>query len=131
MKTHKSKAFTLIEVMIALTIFTAIAITVSDVDSQTINAVSRMEERTLAYFVAENRYNKIKIAGGTPAIGTTKDDEDLAGLEWHLTTKITKHDFKIPGPVDIAGNIRKVEISVARMDDKEHSIVTYTGYMGG
>lgn len=124
MKT-KSSGFTLLEVMIAVVIFLLVSVTATDVASQSADGILRMTEKTLAQMVAENRFNKIKIAGGLPGKGTTKDTEELASQEWHLTTKVSDHDLKMPIP-----DVRKIEITVARQDDQESPIYTYVGYMG-
>lgn len=112
--------FTLIEVMIALSIFAVMAAAISRTASQNADTVLYLEEKTLASFVAENRLNKLKLLG-YPTATQTKDDEEMAGREWHITTKV--EDTPLP-------NFRRVEIQVAKMTDKENSLVSLTGFMG-
>jgi len=124
MKT-KTSGFTLLEVMIAVVIFLLVAVAASDVASQSADSILRMTEKTLAQMVAENRYNDIKAAGGLPQKGVTRDTVTLANQEWHMTTKVSDHDLKMPIP-----DVRKIEIAIAREDDKENSIFSFVGYMG-
>ena len=113
-------AFTLIEVMIALSIFAVMAAAISRTASQNADTVLYLEEKTLASFVAENRLNKLKLSG-YPAATQTKDSEEMAGREWHITTKV--EDTPLP-------NFRRIEIQVAKQLDKENPLVSLTGFMG-
>lgn len=116
----KSKGFTLIEVMIALSIFAVMAAAISRTASQNADTVLYLEEKTLASFVAENRLNKIKLTG-FPAATQTKDDIEMANREWHITTLVEE----TPLP-----NFRRIEVKVAKMSDKDQSLVSLTGFMG-
>lgn len=119
-KPEKHIGFTLIEVMIALSIFAVMAAAISRTASQNADTVLYLEEKTLASFVAENRLNQIKLTG-FPAATQTKDDVEMANREWHITTKVEE----TPLP-----NFRRIEIKVAKMSDKESSLVSLTGFMG-
>lgn len=119
-KRIKNTGFTLIEVMIALSIFAVMAAAISRTASQNADTVLYLEEKTLASFVAENRLNQIKLTG-FPAATQTKDDVEMANREWHITTKVEE----TPLP-----NFRRIEIKVAKMSDKESSLVSLTGFMG-
>lgn len=119
-KPAKHIGFTLIEVMIALSIFAVMAAAISRTASQNADTVLYLEEKTLASFVAENRLNQIKLTG-FPAATQTKDDIEMANREWHITTKVEE----TPLP-----NFRRIEIKVAKMSDKESSLVSLTGFMG-
>lgn len=119
-KRIKNTGFTLIEVMIALSIFAVMAAAISRTASQNADTVLYLEEKTLASFVAENRLNQIKLTG-FPAATQTKDDVEMANREWHITTKVEE----TPLP-----NFRRIEIKVAKMSDKESFLVSLTGFMG-
>lgn len=119
MKT-RIKGFTLIEVMIALSIFAVMAAAISRTASQNADTVLYLEEKTLASFVAENRLNQLKLTG-YPAATQTKDDETMAEREWHIVTKV--EDTPLP-------NFRRIEIQVSKLSDKENPLVSLTGFMG-
>jgi general secretion pathway protein I len=112
--------FTLIEVMIALSIFAVMAAAISRTASQNTDTTLYLEEKTLASFVAENRLNKLKLSG-FPAVTQTKDSEEMADREWHITTKVEE--------TQLVG-FRRIEIQVAKSIDKENPLVSLTGFMG-
>ncbi len=112
--------FTLIEVMISLSIFAVMAAAISRTASQNADTTLYLEEKTLASFVAENRLNKLKLSG-YPAATQTKDSEEMAGREWHILTKV--EDTQLP-------NFRRIEVQVAKMADKENPLINLTGFMG-
>lgn len=114
------RGFTLIEVMIALSIFAVMAAAISKTASQNADITLYLEEKTLASFVAENRLSALKLSG-YPAATQTKDSEEMAGREWHITTKVEE----TPLP-----NFRRIDIQVAKEDDKENPLVSLTGFMG-
>lgn len=115
-----SSGFTLIEVMIALSIFAVMTAAISRTASQNTDTTLYLEEKTLASFVAENRLNKL-ILSGFPAVTQTKDSEEMADREWHITTKVEE--------TQLAG-FRRIEIQVAKSIDKENPLVSLTGFMG-
>lgn len=115
-----TRGFTLLEVMIALSIFAVMAATISRTASQNADTVLYLEEKTLASFVAENRLNQLKLSG-YPAATQTKDEVEMANREWHITTKV--EDTPLP-------NFRRIEVQVAKLTDKETPLVNLTGFMG-
>ncbi|OUS41403.1 type II secretion system protein GspI [Oleispira antarctica] len=112
--------FTLIEVMISLSIFAVMAAAISRTASQNADTTLYLEEKTLASFVAENRLNKLKLSG-YPAATQTKDSVEMAGREWHITTKV--ENTQLP-------NFRRIDVQVAKMVDKENPLINLTGFMG-
>lgn len=110
----------MIEVMIALSIFAVMAATISRTASQNADITLYLEEKTLASFVAENHLNKLKLTG-YPAATQTKGSEEMAGREWHVTTKV--ENTQLP-------NFRRIDVQVAKDSDKENPLVSLTGFMG-
>lgn len=118
----RNKGFTLIEVMIAVTVFAVIAATLSETTSQSVGNLLYLQEKTLAAFVAENRLTEVRLAG-YPSIGETNDVVDMAGREWRVRTVIKD-------PKAIFPDIRQISISVANANDKEAYLVTLETYTG-
>ena len=79
------RGFTLIEVMIALTVFVAIAATMSETASQSVGSLLHLQDKTLASFVAENRMVDLRL-NGLPPIGENNDQVDMADREWKVFT---------------------------------------------
>jgi len=119
-KLRRAAGFTLIEVMIAITVFVAVATTISNTTSQSVNAQLTLENTTLASFVAENRLVNIRLAG-VPEPGENNDQVDLAGREWRIHTKVEKTSF--PDTV-------RVTVSVGNMVNKENFFYSISTIMG-
>lgn len=117
---NKTTGFTLLEVLIALTVFSVIAISVSKaVSSTAINALY-LEEKTLASWLAENRLTELKLAGYAGP-GQNKDKVEFAGREWHILQTIEK----TPLP-----NFNKISIKTSRAETPEDVIYSLEGFEG-
>ncbi|TNC91983.1 MAG: type II secretion system protein GspI [Thalassolituus sp.] len=115
------RGFTLLEVMVAVTIFAAVAVTITDTSSMRVNNLLSMHTSTLASFVAENRLAEIRLTGIVPAAGDSKDTVRMADQEWYLYTHV--EDTQFPG-------MRRIEVSVAPEQNKENPVVTLATVMG-
>ncbi|MFL0807249.1 MAG: type II secretion system minor pseudopilin GspI [Oceanobacter sp.] len=120
-----SSGFTLLEVMIALTIFAALAVTISSTASQAVNNTLHLEEKVLATWVAENALTQMRIqtraSQALPPQTQSKDTLEMAGREWVVKTHVEKTDF--PGVV-------RITISVALERDKEYNLASVATILG-
>lgn len=116
----KVAGFTLIEVMIALTVFVAIATTMSRTSSQSVGGLLTLQDTTLASFVAENRLTELRLSG-LPAVGENNDEAGMAGREWRVHTKVEKTDFP---------DTNRVTVSVADISSKDNYIFSLSTIMG-
>ena len=119
---NNARGFTLLEVMIAVTIFAAVAVTITDTSSMRVNNLLSMHTSTLASFVAENRIAEIRLTGVVPAVGDSKDNVRLADQEWFIYTHV--EDTQFPG-------MRRIEVAVAPELNKDTPVVTIATVMGG
>ncbi|WP_430462516.1 type II secretion system minor pseudopilin GspI [Thalassolituus sp. LLYu03] len=117
---NPAKGFTLIEVMIALTVFVAIAVTISQASSQSVGGLLTLQDTTLASFVAENRMAELRLSG-VPDVGENNDSVDMAGREWRVHTKVEKTEFP---------DTNRVTVSVADMVNKDNPIFSLVSIMG-
>lgn len=115
-----SRGFTLIEVMIALTVFVAIAVTISQASSQSVGGLLTLQDTTLASFVAENRMTELRLTG-LPGVGESNDEVQMANREWRINTKVEKTEFT---------DTNRVTISVADMENKDNTIFSLISIMG-
>lgn len=115
-----SKGFTLLEVMIALTIFVAIALSLSQTASQSVDTVLYMQDKTLASMLAENQLNEIRLKG-LPRIGETKGQVRFASREWQIFTQVEKTQFP---------DTFRITLSVADMQHKDSNLATLATIMG-
>jgi general secretion pathway protein I len=121
MKTNRrNSGFTLLEVMIAVTVFAVIATTISQTTSQSVDNLLYLQDKTLASFVAENRLTEVRLSG-YPNVGDSNDVVDMAGREWRVNTKVENTEFP---------DTRRVTVAVASIDNKESSLATIATIMG-
>lgn len=120
LKLQHSRGFTLLEVMVALTVFVGIALTLSQTASQSVDTTLYLQEKTLASMVAENKLNTLRLEG-MPAVGERKDRIKLAEREWHLTTKVEKTEFP---------DTHRVTVNVALMDNKDDPLLSLVTIIG-
>lgn len=116
----KQGGFTLLEVMIAVTIFAVIATTISQTTSQSVGNLLYLQDKTLAAFVAENQLAEIRLAP-FPNVSDSNDVVDMAGREWRVNTKI--ENTQLP-------DTRRVTVSVADLNDKESNLATLATIVG-
>lgn len=111
---NKQKAFTLVEVMVALAVIAlGLAAVIKTVTSTTNNTIY-LRDKTLAYWVAQNQISEIEVSTATPKNGFTDGQETLAGLTWHWTRKVE-------GTED--PDTSRVEVTVRK--DKDRSAQNY------
>lgn len=116
----KSSGFTLIEVMIAMTVFVVIAIAISETASLRINNLIHLSDKTLASFVAENRVTEIQL-NSLPEVGTSKTTNEMAGREWLINTTVEETPF--PG-------IRRITVGVSDASRKDSQLISLVTLMG-
>lgn len=117
---HWQAGFTLIEVMIAVTVFAVVAATISQTSSQSVSNLLYLQNKTLASFVAENHLVNVRLKG-LPSIGQSSERVKMAEREWQVTTKT--ESTQLP-------EMRRITVSVAEAKDKETSLFTLITVMG-
>ena len=123
---NKASGFTLLEVMIAITVFALIATTISQATSVTVDNQIHLEQKLLACWIAENETTLLRTKAWTE-IKNSKKDIEYSGRKWLVQTKVKdKKSFSgIPIPLDI----REVAISVALESAPEDPLFNLTSYM--
>lgn len=101
---HKSRAFTLLEVLVAVSIFAIAALALLNAQRTQITTDQHLEEKTFAHWVAMNRLTEMRLDGAFPEIGQSESAAHMAGRDWLITTKVQG----TPTP-----NVRLITISVA------------------
>lgn len=114
------RGFTLLEVMIALTIFAAMAMVISDTASQSASSLIHLQDKTLASMVAENRMTELRL-NGLPPLGERNDQVQMASRDWLITSKVEKTEFP---------DTHRVTIEVADAANKDAIVATLASIMG-
>ncbi|WP_028241688.1 type II secretion system minor pseudopilin GspI [Stutzerimonas azotifigens] len=84
----RARGFTLLEVLIALAIFAVVSATVLTATGRSLNNAARLEEVTLAGWIADNRLTELQVAPGPPATGRQEQALEYAGRRWQLLTQV-------------------------------------------
>jgi general secretion pathway protein I len=116
----RAGGFTLIEVMIALTIAALALAAATAAVSQMIDGARGMQERTYASWIAQNRIVELRLANVLPEVSRTTSQLDFAGEEWSLETAVIETGVE---------NLFRVDVSVSRRGSDEVSGVV-TGFVG-
>lgn len=121
----KQKGFTLLEVMLAMFVFSISAMGVYTVLQQNTVNTGRLEEKTFAHFVAMNTFAELQVAPTWPGLGKKDKSVDMANRKWWVETEVTKTPSKY---------LRKVEIRVSLksedMGGEGRLSSVLTGYLG-
>lgn len=119
MKSPLASGFTLIEVLVALTIFSVAAIAASSAATSYTRSIDRLRSKTLAHFVAQNKAADMRIQGAWQSGSSTQRISEQ-GRDWEILTKA------VPTQSD---SIRRIEISVSAVDGDNktplHDVVVF------
>ena len=115
-----SRGFTLIEVMVALTIVALSLTAVTASLSQMIDAAESMRNRTYASWIAQNRIAELRLAATTPDVGASNGEVQYANADWSWRAVVSETGVDDLYRIDVA-------VSLAGYDDV---IRTVTGFAG-
>lgn len=121
----KIRGFTLLEVMIALAVLSVCSAGLITAVSQTVRQGGRLEEKTLATWVANNRIAEMRATRAYPRIGRESATASMGDREWILDIQT----FRTP-----TRDLRRVEVGVAaKVDGFQGEVspaVIVTTYLG-
>lgn len=121
----KVSGFTLLEVMIALTIFALIATTLSQTTSVSVDNQIHMERKLIANWIAENEINLLR-SKPYSEIKNSKTEVSASEREWVITTKVQpqKQFSGIPIPLDV----KRIELNVS-LKEEENPLISLVAYL--
>ncbi|MDX9739847.1 MAG: type II secretion system minor pseudopilin GspI [Gammaproteobacteria bacterium] len=117
---RRGAGFTLIEILVALAI---VALALGAVVAETghyIAAMARMQDRTLAHWIAVDRVTEAQLAGAWPSTGNTDGSVEFSGREWLWTLRVSET------PND---DMRRLDVEVRAATDEEDIVATAIGYL--
>jgi general secretion pathway protein I len=90
-KAHRfSEGMTLLEVMVALLIFSLTATAIMKAASEHLTGVGQIEEITFATWVVNNRLTQLNIDTTWPVKNNLKGKQEMAGRVWYWQQKVNK-----------------------------------------
>ncbi len=116
----KMKGMTLLEVIVALAVFSIAAIAITKSLSELISNMPILEERTLAQWVVDNQLVDMRLSPTFPDVGRTDGQTQLAGKDWYWRQQVIKTDDD---------NFRLVKVSVSDNDNFKRTIAEVSTYV--
>jgi len=117
---NRSAGFTLIEVMVALTIVGLSLGAVAASVSQMVDAATTMRERTYASWIAQNRIAELRLANVVPEVSDTSGELEFAGIEWAWRANISETGVE---------NLFRLDIEIS-YPGSDIAIRTVSGFIG-
>ena len=115
------RGFTLLEVLVALSICAMAGIAVMQISGEHIEHLSAIEEQTYASWVAENQLVEIRAQGDKwPAKNGSKCKTEMAGSTWYWQEKVTR---------TADSDFVKVAINVYTDEKREHFVYELATYI--
>ncbi|GLK88429.1 type II secretion system minor pseudopilin GspI [Pseudomonas turukhanskensis] len=84
----RSHGFTLLEVLVALGIFALVAASVLGVSARSLQTAAKLEDKTLAMWVADNKLSEMQLEPGVPSEGDQQGQVDFANRQWLWQTTV-------------------------------------------
>ena len=112
--------FTLIEVMVALTIVAiALGALISSSGSQATQA-GYLKQKTIAHWVALNEITRLQISKEWPDLGNTDGSTQMANNEWFWVRTVTKTEDE---------KSHEVEFVIFSDKDRKHNLTSLVAYL--
>jgi general secretion pathway protein I len=123
------RGFTLLEVLVALAIFALVAASVLTASARSLQTAARLEEKTLAMWIADNRLSELQLAETPASAGRDQGELEFAGRRWQWQSEIQSTSEP---------SMRRVTLWVAPLparahpggDLRERSVVSLSGLLG-
>jgi len=117
------RGFTLIEVIIAMTIISLVSMQLYAVVQNNVVGVGRLEEKTLAHFVAMNRWVEMEVSEPWPNIGEKTQEVEWQEREWWVKTTVKNSPLPFVRQIEIDVSAKKEERTFSS-DSKEAILST-------
>lgn len=116
-----ARGFTLLEVLIALSIFAICASTLIQQSGRSIRQAAHLEIRTHANWIAENELERLRLSEQFVAPGTQESELAFGKRQWHITQEINSTSHK---------DLRKAVIRVREANNPQAAQHELTGFLG-
>ena len=118
---NHQKGFTLLEVMLALSILAIVGIGITQAVGANVSNTLYMRQKTIARWVADNELTTIRLEQQWPRENWESYTVDMANIEWHIRKRSVKTG---------SDDFRMVQVEVRdRKDDKVAPLETLQTYM--
>lgn len=111
----RDDGFTLVEVLVALAIFSLVALALLRLQGAAFGAVAHLDQQAIGGIVARNQAVEVLTATTAPAIGSTRGVERNAGREWRWTRVVRR-------TADV--RLQRIDIAVVAPDGNRVAALT-------
>ena len=115
------KGVTLLELLVALAVFSIAAIAILDTIGATSRIVEHTEQKTIGHWVAGNQLAEIHLKSDWPNISVTRNEIEMSDRRWHLVTKIE---------ATARSDMRKITVEVRLEKDHEAPLISRVAFAG-
>ena len=115
----KTKGFTLLEVLLALTVFAFAGTAIMNTASTSLMGTANLEMKTIASWVASNQLVEANLDKNWPPKKKTGTSEML-GIEWHWKLDVQATEDK---------NMRSISIEVREDENTKYPTASYVTYV--
>ena len=106
--THRPRGFTLLEVLVALAVFSVAAVALLRVNESQLTLSRQIEDKTFAHWVALNQITEMQLRRAWPDAGEERGRSPMAGRQWEIIVKTSP---------TTATAMRRIEVSVREASD--------------
>ena len=118
--THRCQGFTLLEVLVALTIISLSLGALISTSGSHASSAGYLKQKTIAHWVAMNEITQLQVEKAWPGKGDTKGSAQMAGAEWYWTRTVKETEDE---------NALQVEFRIYLDEDRESSLTRLIGYL--
>lgn len=117
---YKQKAFTLLEVLVALAVLTMGLGAVIKVASSQSSQLAYLKNKTIALWVANNKSNEIQLEGW-PSVGVSSGQTLMAKQEWRWKLNVSNTADK---------DLRRLDIEINQKHEEGEPVVRFISFIG-
>jgi general secretion pathway protein I len=122
---ERERGFTLLEVLVALSILALALGAMIRAGGESARNIADLRDKTFATWVAENLLSEALLLPDWPEIGETDGREEMGGREWHWEVTVSA-----TGSQGAEGILRRLDVAVAPEDDQKAVAAVLIGHRG-
>jgi general secretion pathway protein I len=117
---NKSAGFTLLEVLVALTIISLSLGALISTSGSHASSAGYLKQKTIAHWVAMNEITRLQVEQAWLDKGDTRGSTQMAGTEWFWTRTVKETEDE---------NAQQVEFRIYLDEDRESGLTRLIGYL--
>ena len=112
---HSSRGFTLVEVLVALSVISIALAAVLKAASEGAGSARYLRDKTFAHWVAMNTITEVRVRGEWPSPGRKEGEATMGSRDWHWRQVVANTPDE---------DMRRLEVEVRYVEEDEEPVVT-------